>query len=100
MKLARILRVAVVTVVSAKCVAGLNILAEQTPNDLSGTVNTSFALNLYARLSHNPGNLFFSPYSISTCLSMACEGARSNTEKQMLSVLDPVTNQSGAFHST
>ncbi|HEY7200315.1 MAG TPA: hypothetical protein VIC57_08900, partial [Candidatus Dormibacteraeota bacterium] len=28
--------------------------------------NTAFACDLYARLQKEPGNLFFSPYSIST----------------------------------
>src|SRR5438552_3715512 len=29
--------------------------------------NTAFAIDLYGRLRSAPGNLFFSPYSISTC---------------------------------
>jgi serpin B len=56
----------------------------------SGSVvegNTGFAFDLYARLSSQPGNLFFSPYSISTCLGMAYAGARGDTESQMAGVL-------------
>src|SRR6266487_2313951 len=49
--------------------------------------NTAFALDLYARLKEQPGNLFFSPYSISTCLAMTYAGARGNTEKEMAGVL-------------
>jgi serine protease inhibitor len=49
--------------------------------------NTAFALDLYARLSGAPGNLFFSPYSISTCLAMTYAGARGETEIQMGRVL-------------
>jgi serine protease inhibitor len=49
--------------------------------------NTSFALDLYSRLRIGPGNLFFSPYSISTCLAMTYAGARGDTEKQMTQVL-------------
>jgi serpin B len=49
--------------------------------------NTAFALDLYARLSGAPGNLFFSPYSISTCLAMTYAGARGDTETQMARVL-------------
>src|SRR5258708_5903526 len=30
--------------------------------------NNTFACDLYAQLKSVPGNLFFSPYSISTCL--------------------------------
>jgi serpin B len=55
--------------------------------------NTAFALNLYAELSTNTGNLFFSPYSISTCLAMLYAGASGNTEQQMSQVLGFGTNQ-------
>ena len=50
--------------------------------------NTNFALDLYAQLTeNNSGNLFFSPYSISTALAMTYAGARENTATQMSSVL-------------
>ena len=49
--------------------------------------NTAFALDLYGRLRHGPGNLFFSPYSISACLAMVYAGARGETERQMAQVL-------------
>jgi len=49
--------------------------------------NTEFAIDIYQELSKTPGNLFFSPYSISSALSMTCAGARSNTEKEMLKTL-------------
>ncbi len=49
--------------------------------------NTAFALDLYRVLSDTPGNLFFSPYSISTCLAMTYAGARGDTETQMGRVL-------------
>ena len=49
--------------------------------------NNKFALELYAKLSGKEGNLFFSPYSISTALAMACAGARGSTEMQMARVM-------------
>ncbi len=49
--------------------------------------NTEFALDLYARLSSEDGNLFLSPYSISTALAMTYAGARGNTAIQMTNVL-------------
>ena len=49
--------------------------------------NTAFALDLYGRLKSEPGNLFFSPYSISTVLAMTLAGARGDTQKQMAQVL-------------
>jgi serpin B len=55
--------------------------------------NTAFALNLYARLKTADGNLFFSPYSISTCLAMTYNGARGDTAAQMAQTLHFDTNQ-------
>ncbi len=49
--------------------------------------NTSFALDLYARLCAQEGNLFYSPYSISTALAMTSAGARGATAEQMARVL-------------
>jgi serpin B len=62
-----------------------NAPSAQTPSFVEG--NTAFALELYGQLKTNPGNLFFSPYSISTALAMTYAGARSDTEKQMGRVL-------------
>jgi serpin B len=63
-------------------------------NSLAGG-NTAFALDLYARLSGAPGNLFFSPYSMSTCLGMTYAGARGETETQMGQVLRFSPGQAG-----
>src|SRR5436190_22725842 len=60
--------------------------------------NTAFALDLYAQLKAITGNLFFSPYSISTCLAMTYAGARGNTEKQMAQVLH-FTQTQAQLHS-
>jgi serpin B len=49
--------------------------------------NAAFALDLYSRLKDEAPNLFFSPYSISTCLAMAYGGARGDTAEQMAKVL-------------
>jgi len=55
--------------------------------------NTAFALDLYARLKRADGNLFFSPYSISTCLAMTYAGARGSTATQMAQTLHFGANQ-------
>jgi len=55
--------------------------------------NTAFALSLYDELKSRPGNIFFSPFSISTALAIAYAGARGETEKQMGRVLHFGTNQ-------
>ena len=45
--------------------------------------NSTFAINLYQKLSSSKGNIFFSPYSISSALGMTYAGARGNTEKEI-----------------
>ena len=49
--------------------------------------NSDFAFELYKQLREAEGNLFFSPYSISTALALTYAGARNDTEKQMAEVL-------------
>lgn len=51
------------------------------------TGNTLFAVALYGQLAGREGNLFFSPYSISTALAMTSGGARGATRQQMLEAL-------------
>lgn len=55
--------------------------------------NTAFALNLYGQLASNSGNLFFSPYGISSLLGMLYAGAGGATQQQMSQVLGFGTNQ-------
>jgi serpin B len=49
--------------------------------------NRAFAFDLYRQLASEPGNLFLSPYSITTALAMTHAGARGETERQMASTL-------------
>jgi serpin B len=49
--------------------------------------NTAFACDLYAQLKTQDGNLFFSPYSVSTALAMTYAGARGETAAQMAKTL-------------
>lgn len=48
-----------------------------------GKDNRSFAFDLFSELSKKPGNLFYSPYSISTALAMTYAGARTETATEM-----------------
>ena len=61
--------------------------------------SNAFAFDLYAALRAQPGNLFLSPLSIETALSMVYVGSRSQTAQQMSAVLhlpaDPHEVQSG-----
>ena len=52
-----------------------------------GADNRTFALDLYKRLAQNSGNLFFSPYNISTALAMTYAGADGNTASEMETAL-------------
>ncbi len=45
--------------------------------------NLAFAMDLYHQLASQPGDLFYSPYSISQALAMVYGGARGQTEQQM-----------------
>lgn len=49
--------------------------------------NNTFAAQLYGELANKAGNLFFSPYSVSSALGMAYAGARGDTAKEMQEVL-------------
>lgn len=49
--------------------------------------NNAFAIELYQHLKDQPGNLFFSPESISTALAMTYAGARGKTAAEMAKVL-------------
>jgi len=59
-----------------------------TPAGINSVIsaNNQFALDLYSELKKNEGNIFFSPYSISTALAMIYEGARGKTAEEIQSV--------------
>jgi serine protease inhibitor len=69
---------------SAVC---LPVISQGAPDGLNKTAavagNTAFAFDLYGRLRSQEGNLFLSPYSISTALAMTYGGARGETAAQM-----------------
>jgi len=67
----------------------LPIVEQAPPVDAREVVigNTTFATDLYAKLKNEKGNLFFSPYSISSALAMMFAGARDDTAQRMAKVL-------------
>ena len=74
--------------------AGISMLPEtprpfESSSEIKSVVdaNNAFALDLYQKLKDKPGNLFFSPYSVSSALAMTCAGARGRTEMEMTNAL-------------
>ena len=49
--------------------------------------NNAFAFELYQSLLDAPGNMAYSPFSLSIALAMTYAGARGDTESQMSAVL-------------
>ena len=92
-----VLVLAVVITTAADCRAVDKPTAREKMNkQLIVTGNNKFALELYAKLRGKKGNLFFSPYSISTALAMTRAGARGQTETQMAGVLHfPIITKPG-----
>ncbi len=89
--------VAGVFCIAVSCMA----IEPNQPGVLRGSVvegNNKFALELYQKLQSQQGNLFLSPYSISTALAMTYAGARNQTAEQMAKTLDfPIDER---FHKT
>jgi serpin B len=74
------------------CESGLEEVApESKANIVEG--NNAFGYDLYRQLHTQKGNLFFSPYSISTALSMTYAGARGQTAQEMAHVLHLLAEQ-------
>ena len=66
------------------------------------TGNSDLAMALYQQLQGEPGNLFYSPLSISVALSMTWAGARGQTEQDMAAALKfalPQDKHHPAFNS-
>ncbi len=72
-----------------------SILVSPTTDSIGATMdsmnavvkgNTTFAINLHQIERAKPGNLFFSPYSISTALAMMYGGARGDTAQEIARV--------------
>lgn len=74
-------------VIGCCAVASMPQASAQNPDQASAvTGSNAFATDLYAHLRAQPGNLFFSPESISTAFAMAWAGARGQTAAEMAHV--------------
>jgi len=77
----------VLTGTAAGCFGADEPITREKTEEFVVEGNNKFALQLYAKLREQEGNLFFSPCSISTALAMTYAGARGETEAQMAEVL-------------
>lgn len=81
------------TIVAATLAIGAILTAStwaQPASDEQAAVvkgNNQFAFDLYGQLGQQDGNLFFSPYSISSALAMTYVGARAQTATDMAKTL-------------
>jgi len=73
----------VIVFACALCVAA--VAGEDRESIVAG--NNAFAFDLYGNLRTKPGNLLFSPYSVSSALGMTYAGARGETAEQMARAL-------------
>jgi len=101
--------VLVVAMAATGCLGGQKTIqadknvTELALNEVESTIvegNNKFAIDLYDKLKTGEGNLFFSPYSISTALAMTYAGAQGQTESQMTRVLHFPTLSSETTTST
>jgi len=80
-------------IVAAACIAiatcSLQAKTKAPPGPQQKIVKASndFAVRIYRQLAGEKGNLFFSPSSIHTAMSMTLTGAKGRTEQQMQKVL-------------
>lgn len=60
--------------------------------------NNQFAIDLYSQARTQPGNLFYSPYSISMALAMTFTGAHGQTAREMAATLH-FPSDAESFHA-
>ncbi|MDR1011490.1 MAG: hypothetical protein LBM04_10290, partial [Opitutaceae bacterium] len=79
----------IIVCIVALVFASLPMRAETpSPDALTlASSNNAFACDLYAQLKDTEGNLFFSPFSVSSALAMTYAGAKGGTAAQMQKAL-------------
>jgi len=87
MRLASVLILASVLGVGALCIGHAGAAPIDKATKAIAGDNNAFAIDLYGELSKAEGNLFFSPFSISTALGMTYAGAKGQTADQMAKTL-------------
>ncbi|HVN09617.1 MAG TPA: serpin family protein [Patescibacteria group bacterium] len=81
---------AALALLAGLCMVSTDRAAPRAPAGSTAVIargSNSFAFDLYGALRSQPGNLFLSPFSIETAMSMVYSGARGQTAQQMSAVL-------------
>lgn len=89
-----------VTAIPVTPIATVTTPKQHSNANASGIANgiNNFTFKTYSVLSNESGNLFFSPFSVSTALSMAAEGSGGKTLEEMRNVLG-LSDNSSANHA-
>ena len=97
-KTAVLIAISLITITS--CTAADKILTSGEASREMAVIknNNKFALELYGKINDRQGNLFLSPYSISTALAIVYAGAQGQTEKQMADALCFASMNNEQFH--
>src|SRR5579884_3912077 len=88
-----VMRKVLIGVAILAALGGGGLMSANEPNDKKADVaalvkgDNAFAFDLYNQLRAQEGNVFFSPYSISTALAMTYAGARGDTAEEMAKAL-------------
>ena len=89
MKYKTIFGILIISLFIASC--STQQLADDTGSTVEGVsavvkANNDFSFDIYAELSKEEGNVFYSPYSIFSAMAMTYEGANGKTEDEIKSV--------------
>ena len=89
-KITCLISISLVIIITSCAAEDRKVLSSSEALSQHGVVmgNNKFALELYNKLAGQQGNLFLSPYSISTALAMVYAGAKGQTEEQMAKALE------------
>ncbi|MDO9508316.1 MAG: serpin family protein, partial [Thermovirgaceae bacterium] len=93
--------VSIIVAVTALCIFAVSVSADDVTERMLSTAsdNGAFAFDLFSILRQEKGNLFFSPYSISSALAMTYGGARGQTAAQMEEALRFTKGQKGTHEA-
>ncbi|HNV68526.1 MAG TPA: serpin family protein [Candidatus Ozemobacteraceae bacterium] len=87
LRIVHVLTFCILLVFSSSAVFSASSLPDKTVLEAVAHGNMAFAVDLYQRLCQKEGDLFFSPFSISSALAMTRAGACASTASQMDAVL-------------